>query len=85
MTHTVASVIIVDIVFLICMLSHCAFYLLHCESKKQFTTEPVSEKTLQSVNICWSYGQEFGVLFFLTHNVYIDLQMHAREPENASL
>ena len=22
------------------------------------------------VNICWSYGKEFGVLFFLTHNVH---------------
>ena len=23
----------------------------------------------KSVNICWSYGQELGVLFFLTHGV----------------
>ena len=30
----------------------------------KFTTESVSEKVRKSVNIWWSYGQEFGVLFF---------------------
>ena len=34
----------------------------------KFTTESASEKIWKS-DSCWSYGQEFGVLFFLTHGV----------------
>jgi len=49
----------------------------------------------KSVNIWWSYGQELGVLFFLTHSVEIihnNLKLHwntemvirdvKRQPEN---
>ena len=35
----------------------------------KFPTESNSESVLKSVNIWWSYGQELGVLFFLTHSV----------------
>jgi len=31
---------------------------------------PKVKKVWKSANIWWSYGQEFGVLFFLTHSVY---------------
>jgi len=33
-------------------------------------TSPSVEKVWKSVNIWWSYEQEFGVLFFLTHGVF---------------
>jgi len=31
----------------------------------------IVKKVWKSVNIRWSYGQEFGVLFFLTHGVVV--------------
>ena len=36
----------------------------------KFTTESIVKKVWKSVNIWWSYGQEFDVLFFWTHSVY---------------
>ena len=42
--------------------------------KREFVANLPSSRLLKkiwkSVNIWWSYGQEFGVLFFLTHGVY---------------
>ena len=41
-----------------------------CVSYK-FTTESTSERIWKLVNIWGSYGQEFGVLFFLRHSVEV--------------
>jgi len=36
----------------------------------KFTTEFASKKVWKSVNIWWSYGQEFGVVFFDSQCAY---------------
>jgi len=41
----------------------------------KFITKSISEKFWKSDNSWWSYGQEFGVLFFLTRSVVVFHEM----------